>query len=132
VELYDGMAFSIIRSTDVVRARDEPKGNHRWLGVCSVTGPGVPAGAEIAELSICDVAPMVLHGLGLEIPEGLDGRLPPEVFPDAALRPLAETDALPGEFAEPAHAAVGPATPVYDSESEAVVLARLRSLGYLD
>jgi predicted AlkP superfamily phosphohydrolase/phosphomutase len=132
VELPDGMAFSIIRSPEVVLARDEPKGNHRWLGVCSVTGPGVPAGAEIGELSICDVAPMVLHSLGLAIPDGLDGRLPAEVYPSAQTPDPGTGDGFPVPLPEPAYAASGDPGNAYDSESEAVVVARLRALGYLD
>lgn len=132
VELHDGMAFSIIRSPDIVLARDEPKGNHRWLGVCSVTGPGIGPGAQITELSICDVAPMVLHGLNLDIPDGLDGRLPTEIFPAARTRVPSYERPISAEPLEPAYATTGYTTPAYDIESEAVVVARLRALGYLD
>lgn len=132
VELPDGMAFSIIRSAQTVVARDEPRGNHRWLGVCAVAGPGVPVSTEIGELSICDVAPMVLLGLGLGVPEGLDGRLPTEVFP--AVRALVpDREHRSGaQSPDPDFVAAHYPTPVYDSESEAVVVARLRALGYLD
>jgi predicted AlkP superfamily phosphohydrolase/phosphomutase len=132
VELPDGMAFSIIRSPEVVLARDEPKGNHRWLGICSVTGPGVRVGDDIPELSICDVAPMVLHSLGLAVPAGLDGRLPAEVYPSAQDLAPAQEDRLTLQLPEPAYAGSGDPGDGYDSESEAVVVARLRALGYLD
>lgn len=142
VELHDGMAFSILRSPDVVVPRDQPRGNHRWAGVLLAAGPGIRSGVQVADMSICDVAPLVLDALRLPVPDDLDGRLPVEMLssarrdgppgPQATVStPAARTVRTgPAPVRRPAFAPS--AEPVYDSESEAVILARLRALGYVD
>jgi predicted AlkP superfamily phosphohydrolase/phosphomutase len=56
-----------------IRRQDARSGSHTSHGFLLLTGPGVPAGIELAGHSIYDVAPTVLEGAGVPIPSDLDG-----------------------------------------------------------
>jgi predicted AlkP superfamily phosphohydrolase/phosphomutase len=128
--LRDFGFVSVLRSDVAVKPRHEIVGAHRPEGIFLATGPGVRAGAEHPELSILDVTPALMHGLSLPIPEDFEGRLPSEIFEPghAGARPAhtVAPDTRPKPDAE------GPAVTTMDSEGEAIVLERLRSLGYLE
>ncbi len=128
--LVDGTAVSILRSDTLVREREQPNGNHRWRGILVASGPELRHGARCDEVSIVDVAPLVLHGLGVPVPEDLDGQLPAELFDPAALARRPVRHAPAAAPAAPVPAAVAPSD--YDLEEEAAVVSRLRALGYLE
>ena len=58
--------------------------HHRRNGLYIGAGPALAAGPEVEGLEIFDVAPNVLHLLGLPIPEHMDGRFRPELFAEGA------------------------------------------------
>jgi predicted AlkP superfamily phosphohydrolase/phosphomutase len=127
--LFDGGLVSILRADEAVKPRPETVGTHRALGVFMAAGPGIRSGAKLEELSIQDVAPLVLHGLGLPVPADLAVRLPTQVLEDAALK------AQPMQLA----AATATYTPTkgadhlgFDEEYETLMLQRLRALGYIE
>jgi predicted AlkP superfamily phosphohydrolase/phosphomutase len=126
--LADGGTISILPSDALVARRPEPRGHHRWEGIFMASGPGIRAGARVAELSIVDVAPFVLHRLGLPVPDDMAGRVPVEVLePDALLRRpprRAPAPAIPGVRADGGL--------VFEPDEQAAVLARLRALGYVE
>jgi predicted AlkP superfamily phosphohydrolase/phosphomutase len=66
--LRDGGLISILSSDVAVKPRPEPTGTHRPAGVFLASGPGVRQGVSLPQLSILDVAPTVLHALGLAVP----------------------------------------------------------------
>ena len=127
--LADGAAVSILRSDALVRRREQPNGNHRWQGILLAAGPEIRKGIRCDEVSIVDVAPLVLHGLGIPVPDNLDGDVPAQ---------LLEPEAL--ERWPPRYAPAGPAPAVpgavtasdYDREDEATIVDRLRALGYVE
>jgi len=55
-------------------------GGHRPHGIFLAYGPDIRPGARLDQLSIYDVAPTVLHLMGLPIPGGMDGRVMQGVF----------------------------------------------------
>jgi predicted AlkP superfamily phosphohydrolase/phosphomutase len=124
--LEDGVALSILRSDELWRRRAHVSGNHDWLGVLIARGPGLRAGAAVGEVSIVDVAPLVLYGLGVPIPDDLAGRLPAELFEPGVLerRPPLATAAAASAAAIP--------DITYELEEEEVILSRLRALGYVE
>ena len=67
------------------RAGRSRAGHHREVGMFLAAGPGIRAGAKVGELSIVDIAPLLLHRLGLPVPDDVAGRVPVEVFEDAEL-----------------------------------------------
>ncbi len=112
-----------------VARRPERRGHHRWEGIFLAAGPGIRAGASVDELSIVDVAPLLLHQLGLGAPEDMAGSVPEAIFEPAELqrRP-------PRRVPAPAPALVSsPAAKVeLDPEEQAAVMERLRALGYVE
>jgi predicted AlkP superfamily phosphohydrolase/phosphomutase len=128
--LEDGAAVSILRSETLVRTRDEPSGNHRPEGIFVAAGPSLGSGEALGELSIVDVAPLILYTLDVPVPLDMSGRVPEEAFePDELERrpPRYVAGAAPEQVAQSRNGEVG-----YDSEDEATILTRLRALGYVE
>lgn len=127
--LADGGTISILPSETVVARRPEPRGHHRWEGIFLAAGPGIRQGAAVEEISIVDVAPLLLHQLGLAIPADMSGAVPETVFEPGELqrRP-------PRSAPAPAPAASTPAADAVqlDPEEQAAVMERLRALGYVE
>lgn len=57
-----------------IRQQDARTGGHSSHGFVLMTGPNVPAGLELPDCSIYDIAPTVLEAAGVEPPADLDGR----------------------------------------------------------
>ena len=57
-----------------------PTGDHRLEGILIATGPSIRPGAEPTEASLLDVAPTVLHLLGVHVPDDIDGRILTELL----------------------------------------------------
>jgi predicted AlkP superfamily phosphohydrolase/phosphomutase len=126
--LADGGTISILPSETIVARRDQVGGHHRPEGIFLAAGPGIRAGLEADELSIVDVAPLVLHRLGLPVPDDMAGRVPTKILEEDELqrRPPRRAAA-----AIPAPTAASPGLEL-DPEEEASVLQRLRALGYVE
>jgi predicted AlkP superfamily phosphohydrolase/phosphomutase len=129
VLLADGAAISILPSDTLVARRPGARGHHRWDGVFIAGGPGIRSGAQVNDLSIVDVAPLLLHQLGLPFPDDMSGRVPIEIFrPDELERRPPRSTATTPFSAERQEAADLELDP--DEQSE--VLERLRALGYVE
>jgi predicted AlkP superfamily phosphohydrolase/phosphomutase len=70
-------------------------GHHRPDGVLILAGAGVKPGLQLENISILDLAPTILHTMGVAVPDDLDGRVLREAFEDSspAARPVAHTRA---------------------------------------
>ncbi len=125
VELQDGGLFSILSSSEIVRRRPMPTGTHHPDGIFMAAGPEIQRGARLGPLSILDVAPLMLHQLGLAIPHAFEGQLPAGALDPQVLA------ARPPRFEDvSASAEVGDVA--LDAEAEAEILARLQALGYVE
>jgi predicted AlkP superfamily phosphohydrolase/phosphomutase len=126
--LRDGGLISILPSATILKPRLRPIGAHRPLGVFIARGPGIRQGMSFEEMSILDVAPLLLYSLGLGVPDDMEGRVPVEIYQPAwrARRPVTYRAATPLPSTAPA------AQATYNEEAEAVMLARLRDLGYIE
>jgi predicted AlkP superfamily phosphohydrolase/phosphomutase len=126
--LADGGTMSILPSETVVARRPEPRGHHRWEGIFIAAGPGIRAGASVDELSIVDVAPLLLHRLGLPVPQDMAGSVPQAIFEAGELErhPIVEGPASPPPPQGPA-----PSLEL-EPEEQAAVMERLRALGYVE
>ena len=129
VVLADGGLISIVRSDEAVKPRLVPAGTHRPLGIFLARGQGILSGASVSELSILDVAPLLLYSLNLPVPDDITGHLPTAIFEPTTLeqRPMRSTT---GEGPDLAPAPAPEA--IYDAETEAMMLDRLRALGYVE
>jgi predicted AlkP superfamily phosphohydrolase/phosphomutase len=117
-ELSDGLYSPAI--LDDYRAL--PRGFHHMDGIFGLAGPGIEARSGL-RAHLYDIAPTALHLAGLDLPEGLDGRVLEELLPSG--RPVrVRAMELPraGEGAE---------APAYSAEEEAAIEESLRNLGYL-
>lgn len=97
----------------------ELSGDHAPEGVLLMRGKGIRPGVRLEGARIVDVMPTVLHGMGLPLPQGLDGRVLRDAFVDA------------GEvrhFPLRARAVEGRSL---SEEEEREVRSRLQGLGYL-
>jgi len=104
-------------------------GDHRLNGMLLFRNPGNQAGRRaLKKASLMDIAPTVLHALGLPIPDDMDGEVLAELFEDAYIQ------AHPVRFAESeseAHAVPSDEKNYTEEEAEDVK-ERLRGLGYLE
>jgi predicted AlkP superfamily phosphohydrolase/phosphomutase len=105
--------------------RDYLQGRHRSMGIFVAAGPDIRQGAQIVKPRIIDVAPTVLHTLGLPIPEDMDGRPLLEIFRDGY------QEANPVRYSSPQPVAGTAPESVYDEEDAAEMERRLRGLGYV-
>lgn len=137
--LRDGGLVSILPSDEPLRPREKPSGAHRPVGIFLASGPDIRTATHAGELSILDVAPTILYSLGLPIPTSLEGRMPEEIIkPEHLQAEPPRVDAGNGDPAPPENKAdeQAPAEaivhPVMDAETEAVIMNRLRALGYVE
>jgi predicted AlkP superfamily phosphohydrolase/phosphomutase len=129
LELRDGGLVSILDSDSVFRPRSEPIGAHRPEGVFLARGPGFRKGLRLEEISILDVAPTILHSLGIAIPEAFEGEVPA-----AAMAPgFRERRRAPEADFRGTPVAVGAASKAtLSQDDEKRLAAHLRALGYLE
>jgi len=103
-----------------------PTGDHRMEGILIAAGPAFKAGAVPAGATLLDIAPTVLHLLGVPVPADMDGRVLTEILDMAA---VPHPDAAEPSSGAPTE---GEAVPVaYSEEEDAAIQQRLADLGYL-
>ena len=98
-----------------------PTGDHRMEGMIVGTGPAFEPGAVPQNASLLDIAPTVLHLLGVPVPEDMDGRVLTEL-----LRPE-----LRGELQKQEAVEAGVSAADYGEDDDAGIQQRLADLGYL-
>lgn len=102
-----------------------PTGDHRMEGLIVASGPPFQAGATPQGAALLDIAPTVLHLLGVPVPSDMDGRVLTEILAPA----FAPTDgATTGSAATLSET---PAPVAYTEEEDAEIQQRLADLGYL-
>jgi predicted AlkP superfamily phosphohydrolase/phosphomutase len=99
------------------------KGTHTRDGVFIARGPGVRPGFRVEKASILDIAPTLLHSLGVPLQDDMDGRVLDEIYSDdsifserTAVKPLLDVESDVSSF---------------DDEEKALIEKRLRKLGYI-
>ena len=107
-----------------------PTGDHRPQGIIIANGLSIRPGVEPVEASLLDVAQTVLHLLGIDVPEDVDGRVLAELLDQdsivASPQPVLAT-AFAGLNND-----LGDADDFhYPQQEEAEVKQRLADLGYL-
>lgn len=103
-----------------------PTGDHRMAGVFVASGPAFRPGATLPpDADLLDIAPTVLHLLGVPVPADMDGRVLTEILdPSTVAAPAEPTPAGPTAPEEPVPVA-------YTEEEDAAIQQRLADLGYL-
>jgi predicted AlkP superfamily phosphohydrolase/phosphomutase len=129
--LRDHGFISVLNAPEVVVRRPSPSGTHHPDGVLIGTGPGIRQGANAGLLNILDVTPLLAHSLGLEIPADYEGVFPATLYEAdylAADPPRGAAQRTP----ESVMTSGIPAGEEMNAEEEAILLDRLRSLGYVE
>ena len=102
-------------------------GTHRLNGILIARGSDFKSGAEIENARLIDIAPTLLHLLGVPVPEDMDGKCPDERFSArlSSRRIRSNLVLLPArpERDRPSG---------YTDEESAKVEERLQALGYLE
>ena len=104
-----------------------PTGDHRMEGVLIASGPAVVPGASLGKSNLLDIAPTILHLMGVPVPDDMDGRVLAELFDPAVVPP-------PRPVGDGSSAEAPPEEPVsvgYTEEEDAAIQQRLADLGYL-
>ena len=101
-------------------------GTHRLEGLLIARGPGIREDVRVDGARIFDVAPTILHSMGLPVPTDMSGRVLTELFTDDFL------EGRPIEYAERDDSDERADETVYSSEEEELVKERLRNLGYIE
>jgi predicted AlkP superfamily phosphohydrolase/phosphomutase len=102
-------------------------GDHRMNGVLFVRGEGVRRGARLAGANLVDVAPTILHHLGLGVPSDFDGRVLTEAFTAEELSAHPVRGAPPADPIAPGDA---PGSGL-SAEAEREIRERLKGIGYV-
>jgi tetratricopeptide (TPR) repeat protein len=112
---------------DPREGKSGPMDWHRPFGILAGRGPGFRPGARLYGASILDVAPTVLHLLGLPVAHDMPGRVLAEVLAETAATPRVESwEDIDGPCGmHPPELRIDPA------ESHAILM-QLAALGYVD
>ncbi len=108
-----------------------PTGDHRMDGILVASGPAFRTGATPRDAELLDIAPTVLHLLGVPVPGDMDGRVLAEIL-DSSLSPVNLPVRASAMAATHAHVtSSAPGDSVYTAEEDAEIQRRLEELGYL-
>lgn len=116
--------LSEFMSNGVLESSFAYTGGHRMNGLTVLNGPNVQAGKELSHAEIIDLAPTILHLMGVPVPESMDGQVLTEAFGEdyLAANPVTMTD----EQFSVDDEGIG-----LSSEEAKDVTERLRALGYV-
>jgi predicted AlkP superfamily phosphohydrolase/phosphomutase len=113
-----GFSFSVSDAAPVI----SNEGGHRPTGVLWMEGKGLRRSVENFHPNLIDLAPTILHLLGLPVPADMDGRVLQEIFPEAqAVR-----------YEEPDNRKVPEAKTEYTTQEAELIEQRLKGLGYVE
>jgi predicted AlkP superfamily phosphohydrolase/phosphomutase len=115
----DGYGFSFSFAEALTEGSEE--GTHRHNGVVAIQGATMRTPVSRFLPNLIDMAPTILHLLGLSVPIDMDGRVLEEIM--MTNKPIS--------YARVDETGLNTPTP-YSSEEENLVAQRLRGLGYLD
>lgn len=99
-------------------------GTHRMNGILMLKGQPIRRGLELKGAAIIDLAPTILHLMGVPVPQDMDGR----VIVDGLKPEYAELDSL-GQGKTPTRPVSD--LEVLSPEEESQIVERLRGLGYV-
>ncbi len=130
--LRDHSFISVLNGRAAVAPRSAPVGTHHPVGILLGRGVGLRTGTAEDSYNLLDIAPLALHSLGLPIPAELEGEFPAALYDPQYVASDPPRIATESPAAEPSEAAVDDEEAQFDAEDEAIILARLKSLGYIE
>jgi len=127
IEPTDGYVIRHALGSDVVfdfDFRDMWKATHEQEGIFVAYGSDIREGKEVKRAKIVDLAPTILHVMGVPLPKDVDGRVLREIFKDKSDPAERLIQYQEGVEEKKKELRAG-------EEEERVIKDRLRSLGYL-
>jgi predicted AlkP superfamily phosphohydrolase/phosphomutase len=124
--LHDHGFFSVFRSENILKRRPKTFGTHHPDGIFIIKGPGVREGERLGHVNLVDLAPTILHQLGLPVGLDLEGRVVEEAFSPEYLA------ARPVQFAVGGSASNFVPQSDEAEEDDPQILDRLKALGYIE
>ena len=121
---YVSFGHADFGSNKIIEPSTGQTGHHHMVGIMGLNGPDVLSGKRLEGASLLDLAPTILHYMGLPVPNYMDGRVLTEAFTSVfnAANPLQMQDIdLTADWKG------GGVT----EEEEALVMEKLRDLGYV-
>jgi predicted AlkP superfamily phosphohydrolase/phosphomutase len=116
----DGYGFSMSVSDAAPKVSNE--GNHRHNGILLMTGNDLKRPVEKFRPNLIDIAPTILHLLGLPVPTDMDGRVLEELFPN-----------LPAvQYEQVNNGKTLDSSTHYSAEEAELIEQRLKGLGYVE
>jgi predicted AlkP superfamily phosphohydrolase/phosphomutase len=106
-------------------------GDHRRYGILFIKGPGTKTAVPVEDARIIDVAPTVMHLLGLPVPSFMEGQVLESAFTPEYIADHPVTLDDTGGDEVPAPEPSDP-DPKADDAADKALRERLRSLGYLE
>ncbi|MCR9173798.1 MAG: alkaline phosphatase family protein [bacterium] len=104
-----------------------PALEHREFGMIVMAGPGIRKNETVYGASLLDITPTLLHYMGLEVGEDMDGRVLQDVFTTpTSPKTIPSWDQIEGDFGELEKEVKG------DALSEQAAMEQLIELGYVD
>jgi arylsulfatase A-like enzyme len=101
-------------------------GTHRLDGILVARSPVFQAGTEVQKTHLIDIAPTILHSLGVSVPEDMDGHVLVDAFrPEFLATHPIRSGAASGTTG-------GDRPTGYTEEESAKVEERLQALGYVE
>ena len=98
--------------------------SHSMDGIFMARGPVIKQDTSIKDAAINDLAPTILHLMGLKVPDDMDGRILKEIFTNAYLT------SNPTEYYTPSEVEEEKSERLVSKEEDAIK-QRLKDLGYL-
>jgi len=125
--VVDGFDYSYDPSAPVIAPLPPyQEGSHRMDGILLAWGAHITQRANCTEASLADLAPTILHLMGLPVPEDMDGRVLEEILEPAFMA------AHPARFIRASDTwGAPPRDDGYSEEDIDIITERLRRLGYL-
>lgn len=121
---YVSFGHADFGSNKIIEPSTGQTGHHHMVGIVGIDGPGACSGKQLIETSLLDLAPTILHYMGLAVPSYMDGRVLNEAFTSefnlANPVQMQDIDLTSGRRE-------GGVT----EEEEALVMEKLRDLGYV-
>jgi predicted AlkP superfamily phosphohydrolase/phosphomutase len=104
-------------------------GDHRDEGICIVTGRHILPPSEIQGAQVIDLAPTILHLLGVPVPQDMDGEVLTQIFEGDY---LLQSPVCYGHEAEDTLYTPANAQTSYSADEEEAIRERLQGLGYIE
>jgi predicted AlkP superfamily phosphohydrolase/phosphomutase len=122
---YVSFGHADFGSNKIIEPSEGQTGHHHMVGVLGLVGAGIKEEHNLAQASILDLAPTILHYMGLPVPSHMDGQVLVGAFSEEFMRenPITHLDTdISGENNDAGYSS--------DDEKE-MVLERLRDMGYV-